>query len=380
MAGRGFGKTRAGAEWVRKKAHQFPGCRIALIGRTAADVRDTMLLGQSGILNIHPEQDRPNYEPSKRRIIWPKLGTIATCYSAEKPDQLRGPQHHFGWVDELAAFENFDTWDQFMFGLRLGTDPRCVVTTTPRPVQLIRDLVADEDTHVVTGSTYDNKDNLAKTFFKQILKKYEGTRLGRQEIEAELLEDIPGALWTREMINANRVDDKPADLLRIVIGIDPAITSKSENNETGIVVAAQDSKSNQFYVLEDRTIRASPDKWARVAVEQYHEHKADLIVAEGNQGGDMVKSVLQTVDESINVKIVHATRGKVVRAEPIAALYEQGKVHHVGRFDKLEDQLCLFTTDGEFIKSPDRADALVWAMTELSEPNFLARFRALSRA
>jgi phage terminase large subunit-like protein len=364
LAGRGFGKTRLGVEWVREVAEAHPGWRIALVGRTAADVRDVIVEGESGLLSVCPPWAAPVYEPSKRRLTWPN-GSMATTYSADEPDLLRGPQHHAALTDELASWKRGeDTWSNLMFGLRLGQNPQVVVTTTPRPLRLIRELRADKSTAITTGSTYENRANLARPFLEQIVTKYEGTRLGRQELEGELLEDIPGALWQRSQIDKLRVATAPA-LRRIVVAIDPAVTSGEDSDETGIVAIGK-AEDGQLYVLEDVTCRDTPLGWARRAVELYKRLKADRIVAEVNNGGDLVEATLRAVDRSIPYTAVHASRGKRSRAEPIAALYEQGKVHHVGTFDALEDQMCMFTPDG-YDGSPDHVDALVWGATELTE-------------
>lgn len=362
MAGRGFGKTRTGAEWVRSLAEKHSGLRIALVAPTAKDGRDTIVEGESGILAISNPEFMPEYEPSKKRLTWPN-GTQAFLYESEKPDRLRGPQHHYAWCDELAAWKYPDeTWDMLQFGLRLGNDNRVTVTTTPKPIGLIRQLLSDPDTYITRGSTYDNAENLSKSFLAQIRKQYEGTRLGRQEIYAEILNDMPGALWDRDMIDGLRIKEPP-ELIRVVVAIDPAVTSGEHSDETGIIVAGKD-RDGHGYVLADLTCRKSPEGWAREAIRAYHAYEADRIIAEVNQGGDMVEHTLRMVDRTIPYKAVHASRGKRTRAEPVAALYEQGKIHHVGSFPQLEDQMCLYTPDG-YDGSPDRVDALVWAFTEL---------------
>lgn len=335
-----------------------------MVGQTAADVRDVMIEGESGILAVSPPWFEPKYEPSKRRLTWPN-GAIATAYSADEPRQLRGPQHDFAWADELASWATPEAWDQLMFGLRLGDDPRVIVTTTPRPTRIIRELLADPTTHATRGSTYDNRANLAPAFFEQIIRKYEGTRLGRQELHAEVLDDVPGALWTRAMLDATRNHPTPPDLVRIVVAIDPAVTSGEDSDETGIVIAGKDA-GGEFHILADRSCRMTPDGWARRAVTAFDEHNADRIVAEVNNGGDLVEATLRTVRRNIPYTKLHATRGKRVRAEPIAALYEQGKVHHYGDLAALEDQMTAFVPDG-MDGSPDRVDALVWALTELQD-------------
>jgi Uncharacterized conserved protein len=321
-----------------------------------------MVEGDSGILSVC-NANRPNYEPSKRRITWPN-GAIATTYSADEPDRLRGPQHDAAWADEPAAWKYAtDAWDMLMFGLRLGDNPRVVATTTPRPIQLVRDLLALPGTVITRGRTHDNAANLAPQFLEQIVGKYEGTRLGRQELEGELLDDVPGALWQRAQLDATRVTVAP-ELSRIVVAIDPAMTSGEKADETGIVAAG--IANGEWYVLADRSCRDTPDGWARRAVGLHGEFSGDRIVAEVNNGGELVEHTLRTISKDIPYKAVHASRGKRVRAEPIAALYEQGKVHHVGFFPQLEDQMCNFVPD-DYDGSPDRVDALVWALTELQE-------------
>ena len=277
---------------------------------------------------------------------------------------MRGPQHHGGWLDELAAWDKPDAYDQYKFGLRLGEHPRSVITTTPRPTKIIKDLIADKDTVVTRGSTFENSDNLAPAALLEFQRKYLNTRLGQQELYGEILSDNPGALWTRSMIEAGRVKEHPI-FTRVVIGVDPAVTNTDESDFTGIVVAGM-TADQQYYILEDATMKASPQDWATKAVALYDKHKADRIVAETNNGGDLVIHLFQQVRNTIPVKKVTATRGKLLRAEPIAALYEQGRVHHVGYFSELEDQMCEWE-QGANMKSPDRLDALVWALTELSQ-------------
>jgi predicted phage terminase large subunit-like protein len=300
-------------------------------------------------------------------LTWPN-GAIATTFSAEEPDRLRGPQHDAAVCDALGSWARLETWDMLMFRLRLGRKPRCLVATTPRPTKLIREILAREgrDVVVTRGSTYENRANLAPGFFDQVIRKYEGTRLGRQELLAEVLEDVPGALWNREQLDQRR-RDLALDLQRIVVAIDPAVTSGEEADETGIVVAGKDG-NDHGYVLQDLSGRYSPADWARSAIAAYRAHKADRIVAETNNGGEMVEATLRMVDPNIPFIAVHASRGKIVRAEPVAALYEQGRVHHIGMFAELEDQMCGFTTDFDRERagfSPDRVDALVWALSDL---------------
>ena len=363
LAGRGFGKTRTLAEWVCDQAASGQASRIALVAATAADARDVLVEGESGILAVAPPWCRPIYEPSKRRLTWPN-GVIATTFSAEEPDRLRGPQHDGAVCDELASWSHPETWDMLQFGLRLGRKPRCLIATTPRPTKLLRELLAREghDVVVTRGSSYDNKANLAPAFFAQIVKKYEGTRLGRQELNAELLEDTPGALWSQGLIDGTRISAAP-ELTRIVVAIDPAATSGEDADETGVVVVGQD-KDGQGYVLADCSGRYTPIEWARIAISAYRIHHADRIVAERNNGGDMVEATLRMVDQNVPVTTVWASRGKVTRAEPVSALYEQGRMHHVGTFPQLEDQMTNFTSDFDRQAagySPDRLDALVWA-------------------
>jgi predicted phage terminase large subunit-like protein len=359
LAGRGFGKTRTGAELVRRwvRTHRL----VNVIGATADDARDIMIEGESGILAVCPDGERPEYRPARRSLEWPN-GARTLVFTADEPERLRGKQHEKLWGDEIAAWRRPEAWDQAMLGLRLGRNPQAVVTTTPKPVRLVRELLASPTTHVTRGRTYDNATNLAPAFLEQIVTKYEGTRMGRQELNAELLDDVPGALWTRSRLDDLRVLAAP-ELERVVVAVDPAATSGEDADETGIVVAAKGADGHG-YVLADRTCRLSPDGWARRAVDAYHQHKADRLVAETNNGGEMVELTVRTVDRAVAYTAVHASRGKRTRAEPVAALYEQGKVHHVGGFSDLEDQMCNYTPDG-YDGSPDRVDALVYALTDL---------------
>ena len=337
LAGRGNGKTRTGAEWTKKQVESGKCGRVALVGRTAADVRDVMVEGESGILSVSHPKRRPKYEPSKRRLTWPN-GAIATTYSADEPDTLRGPQHDGFWADEPAAWKYTDTWDQLMFGLRLGPNPRGVATTTPRPTKLIKMLVASPTTHVTRGNTYENRKNLAPAFLEQIIRKYEGTRLGRQELNAEILDDVEGALWQRDsMIEAYRVTKHPP-LIRIGVAIDPATTSEEGSAETGIIVGGI-AENGHGYILDDCSVHTSPKEWAQAAITAFHMHQADRVIAEVNQGGDMVSTIIRMIDNTVPYHAVRATRGKLTRAEPVSSLYERGLVHHVGAFPELEDQL-----------------------------------------
>lgn len=359
LAGRGFGKTRTGAEWVKKQIYEGKAKRIALVAPTAADGRDIMVEGESGILSVFPDDERPYYEPSKRRITFPN-GAVAITYSADKPDRLRGPQHDAAWCDEVASWRYSEAWDMLMLGLRLGRNPRAIVTTTPKPVPLIKGLVKDKRVHVTKGNTYENKQNLSEDYIEEIVSKYEGTTLGQQEIYADIIDDNPNALWDIQMIEENRVNIAP-ELQRIVVAIDPAVTSEKESAETGIVIAGL-ADNGHAYVLEDISVKAKPDEWGRIAVKGYYDFEADRIIGEANNGGDLIETVIRTIDELVSYKKVYATKGKKTRAEPISALYEQGKVHHVGMLAQLESQMVSWIP-GE--KSPDRMDALVWALTEL---------------
>ncbi|SDY71556.1 DNA-packaging protein [Thermoactinomyces sp. DSM 45892] len=361
LAGRGFGKTRTGAEYVIDQVRSGKVKRLALVAPTPADARDVMIQGESGILTISPPWFMPTYYPSKRRVEWPN-GAIATIFSGAHPEQLRGPQHELAWCDELAAWKYpQETWDMLMFGLRLGVNPRAIITTTPKPTPLIQTIVKSSTTSITRGSTFENADNLAPAFLEQIVYQYEGTRLGRQELFAEILDDVVGALWKRQQLDDLRVKCHP-ELIRVVVGIDPAVTSEEGSDETGIVIVGK-GVDGHAYVLDDLSLQGTPDGWARSAVTAYYKYQADRIVAEANNGGDLVEHTIRTVDPMVAYKKVHASRGKYIRAEPVAALYEQGRVHHVGSLGTLEDQMC--TWSPHHMKSPDRMDALVWALTEL---------------
>lgn len=364
LAGRGFGKTRVGAEMVRTWVrHGFNYCNF--IAATTDDIRDVMVEGESGILACCPRDERPRYLVSKRRLVWPN-GARSLLFTAEEPDRLRGKQHQKLWADEPAAWKYAqESWDMAMFGLRLGKKPQIVATTTPRPTKLIRALIADPTTAITRGTTYENRDNLADAFYTMIIKKYEGTRLGRQELMAEVLDDNPGALFKLADIEGARVVKLPP-LIRIVIALDPATTSEETSDEWGIVAAAQDGRDPaHYYILEDASDIYTPDEAAKVAVRMYHRLGADRIVAEGNNGGDMIEALLRHQDANVSYRKVTASRGKVIRAEPVSALYEQHRVHHHGTLAKLEDELTSWNplTDD---RSPNRLDADVWALTELA--------------
>lgn len=365
LAGRGFGKSRSGSEWLRER-WKAGASRIAIVAETAADARDVLVEGPSGILAVSPKADRPLYEPSKRRLTWPN-GAVGTLYNGTEPDQLRGPEHDTALVDELAKYrEAQDTWDNLQFGMRRGDRPQVMVTTTPRPLPIIKAILADPTTVVTRGSTFDNAANLPERFLAAVRTRYEGTRLGRQELFAEILDDLPGALWSRDAIDAGRVRAAP-EMRRVVVAVDPSGTrgASDDGDDIGIIVAGV-GIDGRGYVMADRTCKLSPDGWGRRSVEAYREFRADRIVAERNFGGAMVEHVIRTVDPKVSFREVTASRGKVARAEPVAALYEQNRVAHVGTFPELEDQMVNIAPDGYVGNgSPDRADALVWALTEL---------------
>lgn len=373
-AGRGFGKTRIGSEEARAASERFPILHLA--GPTTSDVRDIMVEGESGILAVSPNWNRPRYEPSKRRLTWPN-GSRALLFSADEPDRFRGPQCYWAWCDELAAWRYPDAWDQLQFGLRLGTNPQAVVTTTPRPTQLIRSLIADPKTVVTSGSTFENSANLAPAFIEQIKAKYEGTRLGRQELYAELLDDTPGALWTWLMLTPVQVPAAPV-LRRIVVAVDPAVTSNADSDETGVMVVGISGPQPGYpdglcYVLEDASGVYTPLQWAETAVRMYKKYNADKVIAEVNNGGDLVEVNIRQVDKTISYKAVHASKGKYTRAEPVSALYEQTRVRHLPGLNDLETQMTTWSA-GTGEKSPDRIDALVWGITELAlAPTYVAQ-------
>ena len=367
LAGRGWGKTRTGATDIAIYALSNPEVICAVVTPTFGDIRRVAFGGVSGLLKIIPreclmEGRGQGYSSTGAEIrLW--NGSKILGFSAQDPDRLRGPQFHRAWCDELSSWQYPDTYDQLMFGLRLGKKPQCVITTTPKPTPLIRDLVKRNRVIITTGSTFDNKDNLAPSALRMLEEKYGGTRLGRQELYAEVLDDFEGALWSNAIIERDRV--KQADvpeLQRIIVAIDPAVSNTETSDETGIIVAGR-GIDNRLYILEDASLKASPDGWMRKAINLFYEYNADKIIAEVNNGGDLVEKLLRTIDRNVPYKAVRASRGKLVRAEPISALYEQRKVSHIGVFAQLEQQLVTYTGEG---KSPDRLDALVWGLTELS--------------
>jgi phage terminase large subunit-like protein len=370
MAGRGFGKTRTGAETVRLWIKDNP--IVNIIAPTKGDIHKVILDGPAGIMAICPAGEQPKFRSrgGEDTLLWPN-GAKSLLFSAETPERQRGPQCYKMWGDEIAAWRYLEeTLDQAMFGLRLGSNPQSLFTTTPKPVKVIKAMRANPRTVLTAGTTYDNRDNLAPKFYSKIISKYEGTRLGRQELNAELLEDTPGALWVKQA---------PANLTRIVVGVDPAVSNTEESDLTGIVIVGEGPAMSgetwppHYYVLDDLSLQASPDTWAKKVIAAYRSHGADRIVAETNNGGDLVEALLRTKQLDFAYKAVHASRGKLTRAEPIAALYEQHRVHHVGSFGPLEDQMCDYVPLGSK-KSPDRMDALVWALWELNNPDAIEVF------
>jgi predicted phage terminase large subunit-like protein len=372
LAGRGWGKTRTGAEDVAWFGARNAGARIAIIAPTFQDARDTCVEGESGLLAVLPKACIETWNRSLGELVlW--NGTRYKLFSATEPERLRGPQHHRAWGDEVAAWPDPTAWDQMLFGLRLGENPQVIATTTPKPTPLIRRIVRTVGAMVTRGSTFDNSANLPAGTLAHLRDRYEGTRLGKQELFAELLEDVQGALWTGAALDACRLRAAP-DLQRVVVAVDPSGTKgvvgakgkgKTAGDDVGIVVAGKGT-DGRFYVLEDATCNLSPEGWAKQVASTYERWAADRVVAEGNFGGAMVEAVLRTAAKHLPVKMVTASRGKIVRAEPIAALYEQGKVSHCGCFDQLEEQMCFMTGAGYMGEgSPDRADALVWALTDL---------------
>lgn len=382
MAGRGFGKTRAGAEWVRAIAEADDTARIALVAASLHEARSIMVEGESGLLAIAPAGRRPHWHPALRQLVWPG-GARATIYGASEPDTLRGPQHSHGWADEIAKWpRGIRAWDNLVMGLRLGRRPRIVATTTPRPVALVRRLASDPAVAVTQGRMRDNRAMLPRQFVREMDRSFAATRLGRQELDGELLLDTPGALWTRDLLDRCRLAGpvpSPGDLVRVVVGVDPP--ASEHGDACGIVVAALDAEGGAL-VLEDATVeQASPQRWAQAAAAAAARWRADRVVAEANNGGAMVAAVLRAADIALPVRLVHASRGKSARAEPVAAAYEAGRVRHAGLFAALEDQLCGMMIGGGYEgpgRSPDRADALVWSLADLLAPGGAkARLRRL---
>ena len=374
LAGRGFGKTWTGAYDMVNYAMTHPNTISAVLAPTFGDLRRVCFEGVSGINQLIPIECYHNskasgYNRSTSEIkLW--NGSKIVGFSASEPDRLRGSQYHRAWCDELAAWRYPEAYDQLQFGLRLGKNPQVVITTTPRPTLIIKELMkrAEEDVYVTQGSTFENKENLAQSALKQFVDRYEGTRLGRQELYAEILDDFEGALWNYTMLEDCRVTKEHLpEMTKIIVSIDPAVTANANSDETGIIVSAL-GEDERYYILEDKTGKYSPDEWGRVAIELFYRYNANMIVAEVNNGGDLVERLLRSIERNIPYKSVHATRGKMVRAEPISALYEQGRVYHLGTFPKLEEQMCSFTGDNKGA-SPDRLDALVWGLTELSISN-----------
>ena len=370
LAGRGWGKTRTGAQDIALYALRNPNVNCAVVAPTHGDLRRVCFGGNSGLLSILPKEcflnskDLKGYSSSVSEV---RLfnGSKITGYAAQEPDRLRGPQFHRAWCDEVAAWRYPEAFDQLMFGLRLGDNPQCVITTTPKPIQLIKNLVERDDVYVTRGNTFENEANLAESALTMLKEKYEGTTIGRQELYAEIVDDIDGALWTNKLIDRTRLQkDTEKDLSQIIVAIDPAVTANANSDETGIIVVGKDFNNN-FYVLEDLSGRHSADKWGRIAINAFYEWEADRIVAEVNNGGDLVERLIRNIDTNVPYRSVRETRGKILRAEPIAALYEQDRVHHIGLYPELEQQMCSYT--GETNTSPDRLDALVWGLTELSK-------------
>ncbi len=363
LAGRGFGKTRTGAEWVNAQALAHPGCRMSLIGATMADALGVMVEGESGIMGSALAGFRPVYRAARRQLVWPN-GSKATLFSAVEADRLRGPQFHFAWCDEIAAWARPQlVWDNLRLGLRLGDRPQVVVTTTPRPTAFVRMLMNADGTHLTRGSTFDNRINLPPPFVREMAATYGGTSLGRQELDGEFLEAIEGALWSRDGLDRCR---RPlgGELRRIVVGVDPPAGSGT----CGIVVAGQDHEGEAWVLADASVADTGPDRWAAAVRSAVDRSSADLVIVETNNGGTMVEQVLRAGGQHLPLKSVKASVGKVARAEPVAALYARGLVHHVAPFRELEDQMCGFIQGGGYVgpgASPDRADALVWALTEL---------------
>ena len=372
IGGRGAGKTRAGAEWVRAQALGLsplaaaPVTNIALVGETEHDVREVMIEGVSGLLAVHRRDERPAWISSRRRLEW-RNGAVAYAFSAEDPESLRGPQFGCAWSDEMAKWRHAEaTFDMLQFGLRLGSQPRQLITTTPRPTALIKRLMLEPSSVVTRAATEANAYHLAPTFLRGVLARYRGTRLGRQELDGEIIEERPDALWSRALIESCRVADVPP-LARIVVAVDPPASSGKRADACGIVAAGVTGEGAIYVIADDTVSGAAPSVWAAKAITLWRRLEADALVAEVNQGGEMVRAVINQVDAGVPVMPVRATRGKWLRAEPVATLYEQGRVKHAGFFPALEDEMADFGPTGlSSGRSPDRLDALVWAITSLT--------------
>jgi len=368
LAGRGWGKTRTGAEDIAIYAMDNANVNCAVVAPTHGDLRRVCFGGPSGLLSIIPKEcllkskEQAGYSSTVSEIrLW--NGSKIIGFAAQEPERLRGPQFHRAWCDEVASWRYPEAFDQLLFGLRLGDKPQVTITTTPKPTKLIKDLIERDDVHITRGSTFENEANLAESALAMLKEKYEGTNLGRQELYAEIIEDFEGTLWNSKMIDEARINDD-RDLMKIVVAVDPAVTANDNSDETGIVIVGKDY-NNEFYVLEDLSGRHTADKWGRICVNAFYEWEADRIICETNNGGDLVERLIRNIDTNVPYRSVRATRGKILRAEPIAALYEQRRVHHVGAFPELEQQMCSYTGDTQ--SSPDRLDALVWGLTELSK-------------
>ena len=370
LAGRGWGKTRTGAQDIALFALRNPNSICAVVAPTFGDLRRVCFGGPSGLLTIIPEDCyKTNYGTNGYASSLSEIrlhnGSKIVGYAAVNPERLRGPQFHRAWCDEVASWQYPEAFDQLMFGLRLGDNPQAVITTTPKPIPLIKQLVARDDVFVTRGSTFENEKNLAESALEMMRERYKGTTLGRQELYAEIVDDVEGALWNPKLIDEARLPrEQEKELQSIIVAIDPAVTSNVNSDETGIIVVGKDI-NNQYYVLEDASGRMTPDQWARKSINLFYDWDADKIVAETNNGGDLVERLLRNFDVNIPYRSVQATRGKLVRAEPIASLYEQKRVHHMGVFPELESQMCTYT--GQLRPSPDRLDALVWGLTELNK-------------
>ena len=370
LAGRGWGKTKTGAQDIALYAMRNSNVICAVVAPTFGDLRRVCFGGPSGLLSIIPKECTDNTFgtngfASTNMEIRLANGSKIVGYAAVSPERLRGPQFHRAWCDELASWQYPDAFDQLMFGLRLGDNPQCLITTTPKPLKILKDLVVRDDVYLTKGNTFENEENLAESALAMMRERYEGTALGRQELYAEILDDVEGALWNNAMIESCRLNkEEERDLTQIIVAVDPAVTTGDDSDETGIVVVGKD-RNNEYYVLEDLSGRHTADSWGRIVLNAYYEWEADRIIAEVNNGGDLVEKVIRDKDNNVSYRSVRATRGKMLRAEPIAALYEQKRVHHMGIFADLESQMCSYV--GQLKPSPDRLDALVWGLTELSK-------------